>query len=99
MKVREEDGGEMLITIADKQKCSVPFIYLFGVLGIEFKGILLLSYTPSPILFFILKQSLAKLQRLASNLQSSYLSLPRTGITGARHHTGLIIGSKPASAT
>ena len=61
------------------------FFVLILVLGIEPRGILPLSYTLQLFLFFILKQGLAKLLRLALNLRSSCLSFPSTGITGVRH--------------
>ena len=39
------------------------FLFFFAVLGIEPRDILPPSYSPSPILFFILKQGLTKLRR------------------------------------
>ena len=41
----------------------VLFLCMWVVLGIETTGILFLSYSPSPILFFILKKVLTKLLR------------------------------------
>ena len=71
------------------QACATTpgsFLSFFASLGIEPRGILSPSYTPSPILFLILKQGLTKLLRLASNLQSSCLSLPSIGITGVHYY-------------
>ena len=74
-----------------QDELPILFIYLlYLVLGVECRGILLLSYTPSPFyLFFILKQSLIKLLRLATNLRSSCLSLPSTRITSVCHYAQL----------
>ena len=41
------------------------YLFYFLVLGIELRGILTLSYTPSPILFFISKQGLTRLLRVS----------------------------------
>ena len=48
-------------------------------------GLQVCATTPGSLIF-ILKQGLAKLLRLASDLQSSFLSLPSIRIIGVRHH-------------
>ena len=60
--------------------------FFFAVLGIEPRGILPPSYTPSPIFYyFILKQGLPKLPRLALNLRSFLV----TEITGMYYQVQL----------
>lgn len=71
----------------------LPCMYCrkFGVcvLEIESRGALSMNYNPSGFRLFSLSQGLAKVLRLAFNLQSSCFSLLAAGITSTCHYACL----------